>query len=101
MRLAFLGSIALGALIAGAPAFAQDNPACAKFEEPLAYNACLARLGPHAHAARGVAAPEEEGGEPAAGGRRRAHGGYALSQGRRGRARMEFDVGRRKRGGDE
>ncbi len=27
---------------------AEDDPACAKFEEPLAYNACLAAHGPRA-----------------------------------------------------
>jgi len=30
------------------PARAEDDPACAKFEEPLAYNACLANHGPKA-----------------------------------------------------
>jgi hypothetical protein len=30
---------------------AEDNPACAKFENALAYNACLAKLGPKAYAA--------------------------------------------------
>jgi hypothetical protein len=39
-------------------AWAQDNPACAKFDDPLAYNACLAKLGP---AAREVRADESEG----------------------------------------
>jgi hypothetical protein len=33
----------------GGAAKAADNPACAKFEEPLAYNACLAKLGPKAY----------------------------------------------------
>ena len=42
--------LALFALGGGAPA-PQDNPACAKFEDPLAYNACLAKLGPKAYAA--------------------------------------------------
>ena len=34
----------------GAPRFAaaQDDPACAKFEDPMAYNACLAEHGPKA-----------------------------------------------------
>jgi hypothetical protein len=29
-------------------ALAQDDPACAKFQDPLAYNACLASHGPKA-----------------------------------------------------
>ena len=36
------------AVSGAAPARAEDNPACAKFEEPLAYNACLASHGPKA-----------------------------------------------------
>ena len=45
-----------------APAWAQDNPACAKFEEPFAYNACLAKLGPKAGAT--LAVPEPAGAAP-------------------------------------
>ena len=51
MRHAFLLAIGLGALLIGAPARAKDNGSCAQFEEPLAYNACLAKLGPKAYAA--------------------------------------------------
>ena len=64
----------------GGAARAEDNPACAKFEDPLAYNACLAKLGPKAwpsHAAHGDS-------ESAAPGRR----------GRDRRAHVEFDVGK-------
>jgi hypothetical protein len=28
---------------------AQDDPACARYQEPMAYNACLARHGPKAN----------------------------------------------------
>ena len=41
------------ALVAGAPfggVRAPDDPACARFEDPLAYNACLASHGPKAGA---------------------------------------------------
>jgi hypothetical protein len=31
-------------------AVGQDDPACAKYQEPLAYNACLASHGPKANA---------------------------------------------------
>lgn len=78
MRRALAALVLLG--LSGA-ARAQDNPACAKFADPLAYNSCLAKLGPKAwpsHAGRG-------GREPAAAPGRR---------GRDGRAHMEFDVGK-------
>jgi hypothetical protein len=71
-----------------APAAAQDNPACAKFDEPLAYNNCLARLGPQAHAVQG-------GPEPGEGGARdRVHQRLWPQAARRvhGRMRMEFNV---------
>ncbi len=99
MRQAFILALFVGALLAGAPARAEDNPACAKYEEPLAYNACLARLGPHAPATRAVAAPDDDAGGPSAGGRRRARGGFEVSRGRHRRMRAEFDDAGR-RGGD-
>jgi len=57
MRVAF-GMLALLASTLSAPA--EDNPACAKYDSPLAYNACLAKLGPKAGATRASPAPEEE-----------------------------------------
>ena len=99
MRQAFIFAIGAAAVLVGAPARAVDNPACAKYEEPLAYNACLARLGPRAPTTHGVPAPNEDPGAPYAGGRRRVHGGFEMSRERRGRMRMEFDIGG-KRGGD-
>jgi hypothetical protein len=78
---------ALALLGIGAPAQAQDNPACAKFEEPLAYNACLARLGPRAAATRGV--PEPDGGTRGA---RHARGGPEIVRTRKGRVRAEFTI---------
>ena len=62
-----------GALTAG-EARAEDNPACAQYEEPLAYNACLAKLGPQARAVRGGPAPPARSLTPEVR-RRRAHGG--------------------------
>ena len=38
----FLIAAALILVSSVAPAWADDNPACAKFENPLEYNACLA-----------------------------------------------------------
>jgi hypothetical protein len=57
MRVAVLG---LALTIAALPrcAYAQDDPACAKYEEPLAYNACLASHGPRAN---GLGASPEPG----------------------------------------
>jgi hypothetical protein len=55
----FLIAAALILVSSVAPAWAEDNPACAKFENPLEYNACLARLGPRAGAT--LAVPEPAG----------------------------------------
>jgi hypothetical protein len=55
--------LALLVLTFVAPAAAEKPDPCARFEEPLAYNACLAAHGPRAFGAR----PEgsgEEGGPP-------------------------------------
>jgi hypothetical protein len=68
-------------VLAGAHARAEDNPACAKFVEPLAYNACLARLGPQAAAPRGV--PEPRGVRVK---------GVVAARRTQGRMRMEFTV---------
>jgi hypothetical protein len=78
-----------------APVWADDNPACAKFENPLEYNACLARLGPRAGAT--LAVPEPTGPEravraaPAARGVRSMHA-FAAPPRTKGRVRMEFTV---------
>lgn len=95
MRLALVPAFVLAAALIGAPASAEDNPACAKFEEPLAYNACLARLGPPAHATKGVPASPEDYGQPQAAAGGRVHGGLVVAHERRGRVRLEFDVGPR------
>jgi len=47
MRVATL-LLAVAAAVSPGLARAEDNPACARFEEPLAYNACLASHGPKA-----------------------------------------------------
>ena len=40
----------LAALVASAgSSLAQDDPSCAQYREPMAYNACLARHGPRAN----------------------------------------------------
>jgi hypothetical protein len=51
--------LALFAAVLTGAARAEDNPACARFDDPLAYNACLASHGPKA---KGVAmTPEPTG----------------------------------------
>ncbi len=80
MRVAlFVCVLALIPVSAGA----QDNPACAQFENPLAYNDCLAKLGPKAAATRGVAE------SPRAKSSARA---YTGARGRNARVHMEFSV---------
>jgi hypothetical protein len=71
--------LAFVALVFAAPAAAQRSDPCARLEEPIAYNACLAAHGPRAAATR-PATPNEE----AAGAVRRAP---------RGRQRLEFNLG--------
>ena len=86
MRHAFMLAIGLGALLIGAPARAKDDASCAQFEEPLAYNACLARHGPRAGATRAIAAPDEDFAAPSA---EAPKGGE--------RHRLEFDLGEKRR----
>ena len=78
-----------------APVWADDNPACAKFENPLEYNACLARLGPRAGAT--LAVPESAGpvrAVRAAPPARSVHSMHAFAAPPRtkGRVRMEFTI---------
>ena len=82
MRRALSLALAVLAPLIAAPAHAKGKDPCAQFEEPFAYNACLARHGPPAFAARPIPAPENDSG--------------ALRP-RRGRRRLEFDVGRNRR----
>ena len=42
-------ALCLAALAWAGSARAQDNPACAQYREPMAYNACLAQHGPKAN----------------------------------------------------
>jgi hypothetical protein len=79
--------------VAGAASVhAEDNPACAKFENPLEYNACLARQGPRAGAT--LAVPEPDGAAPPPRGVRSMRA-FAGPRPTRGRVRMEFTIKRR------
>jgi hypothetical protein len=68
-------------------ALGQDDPACAKYQEPLAYNACLASHGPKANSigAEPHSAARSSAGSPA--GRE-----WPDATRRRGRVHMEFRV---------
>jgi hypothetical protein len=78
------------------PALAQDDTACARYQEPMAYNACLARHGPKAndvatrpaYGQQGRLALGRRGGSEAAKGDR----GSARATRNRGRVHMEFLV---------
>jgi hypothetical protein len=94
---AALALLALAAVLPD-PARAQDDPACAKFEEPLAYNACLASHGPKAGdigETTGGAHADPEAGVPIEA-RKPTGPQAALPRGlppvvrRRGRVHMEF-----------
>ena len=88
--------LALAAVSASA-ARAEDDPACAKYQDPLAYNACLASHGPKANIATNPrptqaahAAPiQPEGGRPVP--TQRAKRWRHANRGR-GRVHMEFRV---------
>jgi hypothetical protein len=83
------------AILAAAPARADDYAACAKFDNPLAYNQCLAAHGPVAHETRATAPPPEGESGPRGGWSVRSHGGQSIqaSRGRNGRMVLEFSIG--------
>jgi hypothetical protein len=85
-----------GVLLAAAPTGAEDYAACAKIENPLAYNACLAKQGPPAHATVGEAIPPDADAPKGAGGWTgpgRAQSSLHFARGRHGRMIVEFTVG--------
>ena len=71
--------VAFAALVFAAPAAAQRPDPCARLEEPLAYNACLAEHGPRAAATRAASPNVEASG--------------ALRRTPHGRQRLEFNLG--------
>jgi hypothetical protein len=84
-------------VLAPPPGRAEDYPACAKIENPLAYNQCLANQGPPAHGTRSIAPPPDADAPkgawraPAAPGRTGAT--IQVSRTRSGRMVMEFSIG--------
>jgi hypothetical protein len=84
-----LFAAALMFVSSAASVHAEDNPACAKFENPLEYNDCLAKLGPRAGAT--LAVPEPGGAALAPRGVRSMRA-FAGARRTRGRMRMEFTI---------
>ena len=88
--------LAIAATLVVGAARAEDDPACAKYEEPLAYNACLASHGPKARETGGAPASapargaEPDEAAPAAAPRRTAREPTVVH--RRGRIHMEFRI---------
>jgi hypothetical protein len=77
------------------PAYAQGDPACAKYQDPLAYNACLASHGPKATDLATLPRPAEQIhlAAPARAAPSRpvpSRSGWAWRHAVRGRVRMEF-----------
>jgi hypothetical protein len=94
-RAGLVGLFALAACaLTSAPVDADDYGACAKFDNPLAYNACLAQQGPLAHGSKAAAPPR---GDAAAHGswtaHRRVGQTYLPPHARRGRMVLELTVG--------
>jgi hypothetical protein len=89
-------ALCLAALASAGRARAEDDPSCAQYQEPMAYNACLARHGPKAGAVgahSGETQPDGAGQDRA--GQDRAHGGvphWPRAQRVHGRVHMEFQV---------
>ncbi len=88
-------ALAAFAAVAAAPARADDYAACAKFDNPLAYNQCLAAHGPAAHGTRPSAPPPEGEDGPRGGWAAHGRGGQPMqaTRGRNGRMVLEFSIG--------
>ena len=90
--------IAFAAAALSGQARAEDDPACAKYQDPLAYNACLASHGPkatgvgeNAGSAGGGDAPQAVSAPPHPAAPTRARVWRRAPRGH-GRAHMEFRV---------
>ena len=91
-------ALCLAALASTGRAGAEDDPSCAQYQDPMAYNACLARHGPKAN----EVGPHPGGAQPERGGQYRRYEGEAQApasfrrwphaQRVHGRVHMEFRV---------
>ena len=75
------------------PARAQDIPACARYEDALAYNSCLSKLGPRAGATRAADPSETTQPTVAPAGHGRVHSEINFARASNGRMIAVFDVG--------
>ena len=92
-------ALCLAALASAGRAWAEDDPSCAQYQEPMAYNACLARHGPRANGVGdhpGATEPERARANPTYEGqarrRRPRFGRWPRAQRIHGRVHMEFQV---------
>jgi len=92
-------ALCLAALASAGRALAEDDSSCAQYQEPMAYNACLARHGPKANgvgAHSGESQPEPAGQDRVYEGQARApaagFGRWPRAQRIHGRVHMEFHV---------
>ena len=94
-------ALSLAALAWTSSARAEDDPACAQYSDPMAYNLCLAQHGPRAKGVgklHGGPEPGQEGQERAWRGRTRGHAPAAQVYSRQdaprvhGRMHIEFNV---------
>ena len=90
-------ALCLATLMSAGRARAEDDPSCAQYQEPMAYNACLARHGPKA----GDVGAHSGGAQPTRARQERAHDGegppasfgrWPRAQRVHGRVHMEFRV---------
>jgi hypothetical protein len=86
-------ALCLAALASVGRVRAEDDPACAKYQEPMAYNDCLARHGPKANAVGAHPGATEPGRAPQRGAYDRAgFGRWPRAERVHGRVHMEFPV---------
>jgi hypothetical protein len=91
-------ALCLAALSSTRPARAEDDPSCAQYQEPMAYNACLARHGPKANDIgdhRGETSPDRRQDRRYEGQVRAPPAGFRYwphAQRTHGRVHMEFRV---------
>jgi hypothetical protein len=93
----FLAALAWAALPWAGSAWAEDDPACAQYHEPMAYNACLARHGPKANGVGTLSRQFRSGGGAQGGGEIQSRGPRSFQrwqgvQRAHGRMHMEFRV---------
>jgi len=83
----------IGFVLLATPGAAVAQDACARFEEPLAYNQCLATQGPKAHATPAIDVPVSSGAAANGARRGRVHTQLQVVHRRNGRMFAQFTVG--------